>query len=396
MITDRLNDTLMDQIVKELIGQGAEGLKPVLELIFNAAMKVERDCYLKAESHERSSERTGYANGYKPKQMQTRMGALDLAIPQVRDGGFYPQSIEKGSRSEKALKVTIAQMYLEGVSTRRVKDITEKLCGYDISSTQVSRVTKELDEQFNAFRSRPIAEIAYLVLDAIYLKVRHNGSVIDAAVLLAYGVNNEGKREILGASTSLSEAEVHWREFLENLQSRGMKGLRLIVSDDHAGLKRARKSVFPAVPWQRCQFHLAQNAQAYAPKKSMRAEIAEDMREIFNSPTLEMALEMKKTKVEKYSKKAPEFTKWLEENVDEGLTVFQMPKEHRKKLRTSNGIERVNREIKRRVRVAVLFPNMESALRLVTGVLIEIHEEWITDKTYLDMSPWSNKEQNKQ
>ena len=197
------------------------------------------------------------------------------------------------------------------------------------------------------------------MLDAIYLKVRHNGSVIDVAVLLAYGVNNEGKREILGASTSLSEAEVHWREFLEQLQSRGMKGLRLIVSDDQAGLKRARKSVFPAVPWQRCQFHLAQNAQAYAPKKSMRAEIAEDMREIFNSPTLEIALEMKRVKVEKYSKKGPEFSRWLEGNVDEGLTVFQMPKEHRKKLRTSNGIERVNREIKRRVRVAVLFPNME-------------------------------------
>jgi len=207
------------------------------------------------------------------------------------------------------------------------------------------------------------------------------------AILLAYGVTPEGKREILGASASLSEAEVHWREFLKHLQARGLSGVRLIISDDHAGMKNARMAVFPSVPWQRCQFHLAQNAQSYAPKKSMRAEIAETVREIFNSPTLELAQEMKRRAVEKYRKRAPEFAKWLEENIDEGLTVFQFPKEHRKKIRTSNGMERVNREIKRRTRVAVLFPNKESALRLVTGVIIEIHEEWVTGRQYLDMSP---------
>ena len=224
-------------------------------------------------------------------------------------------------------------------------------------------------------------------MDAIYLKVRHNGSVIDMAILLAYGVNPEGKREILGASASLSEAEIHWREFFKSLQARGMRGLHLIVSDDHAGLKSARMSVFPSVPWQRCQFHLCQNAQSYVPKKSMRMEIAEVMREIFNSPTLEMAQEMKRKVIEKYRQRAPEFSKWLEANVDEGLTVYQFPKEHRKKIRTSNGIERVNKEIKRRTRVAVLFPNKESALRLVTGVIMEIHEDWVTGKQYLDMSP---------
>ena len=169
-----------------------------------------------------------------------------------------------------------------------------------------------------------------------------------------------------------------------------MRGLRLVVSDDHAGLKGARKAVFPSVPWQRCQFHLAQNAQAYAPKKSMRGEIAETVREILHSPTLDIALEMKRQAVERYRKRAPEFAKWLEENIDEGLTVYQFPKEHWKRIRTSNGIERVNREIKRRTRVAVLFPNKESALRLVTGVIVEIHEEWITGKQYLDMSPLLN------
>lgn len=212
------------------------------------------------------------------------------------------------------------------------------------------------------------------------------------AVLLAYGINQEGKREILGASASLSEAEVHWREFFKQLQSRGMRGLRLIVSDDHAGMKSARKAMFPSVPWQRCQFHLARNAQSCAPKKSMRLEIAEVMREIFDSPNAEIAQQMKRRAIEKYWTRAPEFSKWLEENIDEGLTVYQFPKEHWKRIRTSNGMERVNREIKRRTQVAVLFPNTASALRLVTAVVIEIHEEWITSKQYLDMSLLLNQE----
>ena len=253
MISDRLKDTLVDQIVKELIGQGTEGVKPVLELLFNTAMKVEREQFLGAGAHERSDERKGYANGYKPKEVQTRMGALELAVPQVRGLGFYPQSIEKGSRSERALKVAIAQMYLEGVSTRRVQDITERLCGCEVSSTQVSRLTQQLDEEFDRFRNRPLGEICYLIVDATYLKVRHNGTVISMAILLAYGINPEGKREILGISASLSEAEVHWREFLKHLQERGMHGLRLGISDDHPGLKSARMAVFPSLPWQRCQ-----------------------------------------------------------------------------------------------------------------------------------------------
>ena len=387
MISDQIKDTLVDQIIKGLIGQGTEGVRPVLELLFNTAMKVEREGFLGAGSHERSEERKGYANGYKPKEVQTRMGALELAVPQVRGLGFYPKSIEKGCRSERALKAAIAEMYLSGVSTRKVADITEKLCGLEVSSTQVSRVTAELDEQFEQFRNRPIGEICYMIMDATYLKVRHNGSVIDMAILLAYGINPEGKREILGASASLSEAEVHWREFFTGLQLRGMTGLRLIISDDHAGMKSARRAVFPSVPWQRCQYHLAQNAQSYVPKKSMREEIGEVMREIFNSPTIDMAREMVEKVVGKYRKSAPEFTKWLEETIEEGLTVYQFPKEHWRKIRTSNGIERLNREIKRRTRVAVLFPNKASALRLVTGVIIEIHEDWVTGKRYLDMNP---------
>ena len=383
MISGQVKGTLIEEITKVLIGEGIEGLKPVLELLLNTAMKVEREHFLKAELHERREERTDYANGYKPKQFNTRMGQIDLNIPQVRGGGFYPQSIEKGSRSEKALKLALAEMYLQGVSTRRVQNITEKLCGLEVSTSQVSRATKELDEQFEQFRNRPIGEIVYLVLDATYLKIRHNGTVISMSILLAYGITPEGKREILGASASLSEAEVHWRDFLKHLASRGLRGLQLIISDGHTGLRSAKTAVF----WQRCQFHLSQNAQAYAPKKHMKAEIADAIRDIFNSPNLEMAQEMKRQTIEKYKTKAPEFVRWLEENIDEGLTVYQFPREHRIKIRTSNGMERVNREIKRRTRVAVLFPNKESALRLVTAVLMEIHEDWaIYRSDYLDMS----------
>lgn len=256
-----------------------------------------------------------------------------------------------------------------------------------MSSTQVSRLSQELDAEFDRFRNRPIGEVTYLFFDALYLKVRHDGTVIDMAILLACGVRPDGKRELLGASASLSEAEVHWREFFQHLQSRGMRGVQLATSDDHPGMKKARMAVFPSVPWQRCQFHMAQNAQSYAPKKTMRLEIAEAMRDIFNSPSLELAQEMKRRVIEKYQKRAPDFCKWLEANIEEGLTVYKFPRDHWKKIRTSNGMERLNREIKRRTRVAVLFPNPASALRLVTGVVIEIHEGWITGRPYLNMDP---------
>jgi len=385
MTTDREQNTLLEALFEVLHSENESPMKYLIETVLNAVMRMERNTVLQARPYERSSERQGYANGFKDRKLNSRMGKLDLEIPQTRGVCFYPSSLEKGLRSERALKAAIAEMYLKGVSTRKVEKITEKLCGLEISSTQVSRLTKELDEEFEAFRNRFLDCFPYLTFDAIYLKVRHNGTVIDQSILIAYGVNACGRREILGVSISLSEAEVHWRQFLESLTRRGISGVQLITSDDHAGLQAARRAVFPSVPWQRCQFHMTQNAQHYAPKKHMRGEIIEAMRNIFNSSSLEMAEKVSRNIIDEFSKKAPEFTKWLEANIHEGLTCYQFPREHRKKLRTSNGIERVNREIKRRTRVAVLFPNPQSALRLVTGVLIEIHEEWITGRQYLDM-----------
>ena len=196
------------------------------------------------------------------------MGALALKVPQTRDTDFYPACLEKGNRSERALKLAVAEMYLKGVSTRKVTAITKELCGLDVSSTQVSAMAKELDEEFDAFRNRSLGEFPYVYVDAIYLKVRHNGTVIDQAGVIAYGVNKGGKREILGVSMELSEAEVHWRSFFESLRNRGLCGVRLLVSDDHSGLRSAMRTVFPGIPWQRCQFHMTQNAQHYAPNPS--------------------------------------------------------------------------------------------------------------------------------
>lgn len=386
MTPGQQNDSLLMTVMEALNASEGDGMKFLVEIVLNAVMKAERDKALNATPYERSEERNGYANGFKEKKLESRMGKLELQIPQTRGIAFYPGCIEKGMRSERALKLAVAEMYLKGVSTRKVQKITEELCGLEISSTQVSRMTKELDAEFEAFRSRPLNSCPYVVLDALYLKIQHNGSVIDQSVLIACGVNSSGKREILGASVSLSEAEVHWREFLENLQRRGLTGINLIISDDHSGLRAARQKVFPSIPWQRCQMHMQRNAQSYAPKKRMKGEIAEAMRNIFDSPSIEAAESMITKATTEFSKSAPEFCKWLESNIKEGLTCFQFPKKHRRRIRTSNGVERLNREVKRRTRVAVLFPNKESALRLVTGILMEIHEEWVTGKQYLDMT----------
>jgi transposase-like protein len=311
------------------------------------------------------------------------MGKITFDVPQVREGNFYPQSLEKGQRSERALKLALAEMYIQGVSTRRVKAITEQLCGFEVSSTQVSQATALLDEQLQAWRERPLGRIKYLYLDARYEKVRQDGQVRDAAVLIAVGVNPDGKREVLGVSVSLSEQEVHWRTFLEKLVARGLAGIELITSDAHPGLNNARKAVLGGIPWQRCQFHLQQNAQAYVPQQNMKAEVAADIRAIFDAPNLFDAEALLKKTVQKYTRLASKLAVWMENNLPQGLTVFTFPASQRRLLRTTNGLERLNREICRRSRVAALFPNEASCLRLVTAILMEISEEWQTGRVYL-------------
>lgn len=375
----------IESLCEVLIENGIPGMRDAMEKLINMAMQLERAQALRAHPYERTPDRQGYANGYKERELATRMGPVELKIPQVRGLSFYPQSLAKGLRSERALKVAVAEMYLQGVSTRKVRAITEQLCGFSISSTEVSRVSKMLDEEIGKWRERPLGMFPYVFLDARYEKVRYEGSVRDLAVLWAMGVSETGRREVLGVSVSLSEAEVHWRSFLEDLQRRGLKGVQLITSDDHAGLKKARRTIFSNVPWQRCQFHLAQNAQSYVPKQVMKPEVAEDIRDIFNAPTRESAEELLKRAAEKYTKKASKLSQWMEEAIPEGLTIHQFPRAHHRRIRTSNAMERMNLEIRRRTRVATLFPNEASCLRLVGAILMETHEEWVTGKKYLNM-----------
>ena len=379
--------TLPDELLDTIADGGLAALPEAFRLLLNAAMLLERQKFIGAGPYERSPERQAHANGFKPKTLQTRIGAIPVAVPQVREGGFYPQSLEKGARSERALKLALAEMYVQGVSTRKVAAITEQLCGFEVSSTQVSHAAGELDAVLAAWRTRPLAEYPYVFLDARYEKVRQDGQVRDAAVLIASGVDATGKRAVLGVSVALSEQELHWRTFLQSLVERGLRGVQLITSDAHAGLKAARLAVFGGVPWQRCQFHLQQNAQAYVPKQEMKREVAAAIRAVFTAASLHEAKRLLGETVQRYRSVAPKLATWMEENILEGLMVFAFPEAHRRLLRTTNGLERLNQEVRRRTRVARLFPNEGSCLRLVTAVVMEISEEWETGKTYLTFEP---------
>jgi putative transposase len=367
---------------EDLAEKGLEHLPELLRILINQAMQAERAKYIHAGQYERTEERRGHANGYKPKTVRTRVGEITFAVPQVREGGFYPSALEKGLRSERALVIALAEMYVQGVSTRRVKAITEELCGVDVSSMQVSRAAAQLDEVLQEWRERPLGEITYLYVDARYEKVRQAGQVRDAAVLVATGITPEGERQVLGVSVSLSEHETHWKAFLKSLKERGMTGVRLVTSDDHEGLGAARRAVLGSVPWQRCQFHLQQNAGAYLPKQSMRLEVAADIRSMFNAPDRQTAETFLHAATQKYAVSAPRLSAWLEENLSEGFTVFAFPLEHRRSLRTTNSLERVNKEIRRRTRVVGVFPNEASCLRLISALLMEISEEWQIGKHY--------------
>ena len=387
-MTCDLEDSAVAVLLPLLTNGDEDRLREALRLLLNAAMLLERQHHLRAEPFERTEARNGHANGFKDKRYQTRLGELDLRVPQVRNSAepFYPRSLEKGLRSERALKLALAEMYVQGVSTRKVAAITEQLCGFEVTSTQVSRAAAELDAHLSAWRERPLGETPYLILDARYEKVRQGGVVRSAAVLIALGVGLDGRRRILGVSVALSEQEVHWRAFLKSLVERGLSGVRLSVSDDHEGLKAARQAVFGSVPWQRCQFHLQQNAQAHMPKQEMKGEVAADLRAIFSASDRQAAEGLLRALVARYQSSAPKLSAWLEASVPEALTVFAVPAAHRRLLRTTNTLERVNKEVKRRTRVASLFPSEASCLRLVSAVLMEISDEGEAGKAYLTLA----------
>jgi transposase-like protein len=312
---------------------------------------------------------------------------VTLQVPKTadHDAPFYPQALERGRRSCRAVMLAVAEMYVKGVSTRDAEAVMREFGIDSLSSSQVSRAAKLLDDELEAWRNRPLGEIRYLIVDARYEKARMGGVVRDAAVLSAIGIGPDERRQVLGVSCALSEAEVHWRAFLESLLKRGMRGVRFVVSDDHPGLRAARKAVLTAAPWQRCQFHLARNAIHHAPNLAIRKRIGPELRQVWNAPNLQTAEQNLRQLVESYRDKAPNLAQWLEDNIPEGLAVFTLPEGHRRRLRTSNPIERaIQQEIKRRTQKVRVFPNEKSLERLVSAVLVEIDDKWATaDKAYI-------------
>jgi transposase-like protein len=373
------------EAIQLLAEHGFDGLAEAIELLLNEAMKIERCEALGAAPYQRTEQRRGYANGYKDKTVHSRIGDLHLDVPQTRNVDFYPRALERGIRSERALTAALAEMYVQGVSTRKVSKIVEELCGHEVSSSTVSRLTAQLDEELKQWRERPLGDVPYLILDARYEHVRRGGTVVDMALLVAIGITPEGHRTVLGVSVSDSEAEVHWREFFQSLLARGLCGVRYIVSDAHEGLKAARQACFAGVPWQRCQFHVMQNALRHIPSDAMQEEVVADLRDVFDAPDRAEADRRLRRAVEKYADSAAKLADWMETNVPESLTVFCLPARHRVRMRTSNMLERLNRELKRRNRVVSIFPNEASLLRLASAVLMEVDEGWMSGKKYLTM-----------
>ncbi len=381
-------DRIVAALMERLIAHGPEQMGEVFAALFNLALRLERERFLGAGLYERTPERRAYANGYKAKKLDTPAGTVTVEVPKTRghDGApFYPQALERGRRSCRAVMLAVAEMYVKGVSTRDAARVMAEFGLEGLSSTQVSRAAALLDEELQAWRERDLGVFPYLVLDARYEKAREGGIVRDAAVLAAVGVDPDGRRRILGVSAEPSEAEVHWRGFLDGLVARGLRGVVYVVSDDHAGLHAARRAVLPGATWQRCQFHLAQNAIHHAPTLAIRRRIGAELRRIWNAATLADAEAELKRLVAAYAAAAPDLAAWLEADVPEGLAAFSLPEPHRKRMRTANPIERaIQQEIKRRTAKVRVFPSRDALLRLVSAVLAEIDDEWLaTDRRYL-------------
>jgi len=385
---DRRKDSAVEAVLEQLIEHGPGDIAGVFARAFDLAMQIERERFLQAGFYERSPERQGYANGYKSKRIDTPAGTVTVKVPKTaghEDEPFYPQSLERGRRSIRAVMLAVAEMYIKGVSTRDVEAVMREFGIDSLSSSQVSRAARLLDDELQAWRNRPLGECKYLFVDARYEKMRAGGVVRDVAVLSAIGVGPDERRRVLGVSVALSEAEVHWRDFLQSLHARGLRGVEYIVSDSHAGLHAARRAVFGGAMWQRCQFHLAQNAIQHAPTLEIRKRIGKQLRAVWNADTLYAAQAALADLVASYRDKAAKLADWLENNIPEGLTVLVLPEHHRKRMRTSNPIERaIQQELKRRTIKVRVFPSEEALLRLTSGVLVEIDEKWASEnKAYI-------------
>ncbi|MBA3472086.1 MAG: IS256 family transposase [Rubrobacter sp.] len=374
------------ELVQEALLDDTGFLRQIVERVLQELLEAEMSEHIGAAPYERAEGRTGHRNGHKPRTLRTRVGALNLLVPQDREGTFSTRLFARYQRNEKALVLALMEMYVEGVSTRKVKEITEELCGTSFSKSLVSSLAGGLDAELQAWRSRRLEAEAYpyVFVDARYEKARVDGRVVSQGVLVVSAVRDDGMREILAVEVSDTESEATYQELFRSLKRRGLSGVELVVSDDHGGLKAAIARHFQGAAYQRCQVHYARNLLGMV-GHARRKDLAEGLRGVFAAPSREVALRLTSELAVRWRGSYPRVAEHLEEHIEECLSCLAFPKSHRRRIRTTNGLERLNQEIKRRTRVVRIFPNREACLRLVSALAVEQSEEWVTGRRYLEM-----------
>jgi len=371
---------------KEWVSGDGDLMKALMKEALQEVLEAEMSEFLGAAPSERSETRSGYRAGYYHRGLVTRIGKLELRVPRDRSGEFSTALFERYARSEKALVAALAEMYVQGVSTRKVKAITEELCGHSFSASAISAINKSLDEALERFASRQLEEAyPYVILDARYEKVREDGVIRSMAVQIAIGINWEGQRQVLAVETANRESLSSWKDFLLRLKERGLTGVEFVVSDDHAGLKKAISEVLCEAAWQRCYVHFLRNALDYLPRKA-DDDCLQELRWIYDRRDLQEANRDLAAWITKWQGKYPKLVDWAESNIGETLSFYRLPRAHHKHLKSTNMLERLNEEIKRRTRVVRIFPNTESCLRLIRALCVETHETWLEDNRYLNMA----------
>lgn len=370
---------------KAMMAGQEDFLRPLIQTVVQQVLEAEMDEALGAGKSERTEGRLGYRSGYYGRTLVTRVGKLELRVPQDRQGRFRTEVFERYQRSEKALVGALTEMYVQGVSTRKVKAVTEELCGHEVSASTISRMNQSLDEELEKFAKRQLEEAyPYLILDARYEKVREDGVIRSQAVMIAIGIDWEGRRNVLAVELANRESLTSWKEFALGLKARGLKGVELVISDDHAGLRGAIREVFPEAVWQRCYVHFLRNALDHLPRKA-DDECMTELRWIYDRRTVEEARQDLAAWLKKWGHRYQKLCDWVEANIEETLTFYRLPRQHHKNLKSTNLLERLNEEIKRRTLVVRIFPNTASCLRLVRALAVEMHENWIEAIRYLNM-----------
>ncbi|ESX84291.1 transposase ISRM5 [Mesorhizobium sp. LNJC405B00] len=371
--------------MKALLLSDEDGFRQALQSVVQEVLEAEMTEAIGAEKGERTAERTSYRSGYYERKLVTRVGVLELRVPQDRAGRFSTELFERYQRSEKALVSALVEMYVQGVSTRKVKAVTEELCGHSFSASTVSEATMRLDEALKAFFTQRVEEsYPYLILDARYERAREAGVIASQAVLVAIGVDWEGRRQVLGVELANRESHSSWREFVTGLKNRGLAGVEFVVSDDHPGLRAAIREVLPEAVWQRCYVHFLRNALDYVPRK-VDDDCLMELRWFYDRRDLAEVKRDLAQWIAKWQAKYPKLVNWVEDNIEETLSFYRLPLAHHKHMKSTNMLERLNQEIKRRTLVVRIFPNPRSCLRLVRALAVEIHENWLEATRYLNM-----------